>query len=119
MLEERKVTCVVCPIGCEITVKVKGKEILELSGYQCKRGTDYARAEVIEPKRVLTTTVRLENGHFLPVKTAEPIPKERIFDAIRELKDVEVKLPVKMGQVVHKNIVGSNVDVVATRSWVH
>ncbi len=117
MIKEHKVTCIVCPAGCEIIARVRKNSIIEIRGNRCKKGVDYARNEVIEPRRVLTTTVRLENGHFLPVKTAKPIPRELIFKAIKELKEVRVKVPVKMGEVVHQNVAGSNVDVVSTRSW--
>lgn len=67
--------------------------------------------------RVLTTTVRLEDGHLLPVKTARPIPKELLFEAVRELSGVRVKGPIEIGQVVYSNVAGTGVDVVATRSW--
>jgi len=117
MIREQKVTCIVCPAGCEIIARVKKNRIIEINGNRCKKGAEYARSEVVEPKRVLTTTVRLEDGRPLPVKTAEPIPRELMFKAIKELKEVRVKVPVKMGEVVHQNVGGSNVDVISTRSW--
>lgn len=115
--EKRTVTCIVCPSGCRINVEIEGGKIIEISGNQCKRGADYATTEVTQPMRVLTTTVRLENGRLLPVKTSRPIPKALLFDAIKELSGVVVKPPVKMGQVVYSNVAGTGVDVVATRSW--
>ncbi|TYP58847.1 DUF1667 domain-containing protein [Thermosediminibacter litoriperuensis] len=115
--EERTVTCIVCPSGCRIKVGIEGSEIVRISGNQCKRGADYARAEVTQPMRVLTTTVRLEDGRLLPVKTASPIPKVLLFDAVKELSGVRVKAPVKIGQVIYSNVAGTGVDVVTTRSW--
>lgn len=115
--EEKSVTCIVCPRGCRIKVSIKGGEIIRISGNLCKRGADYARSEVTQPMRVLTTTMRLEDGHLLPVKTARPIPKELLFEAVRELSGVRVKGPIEIGQVVYSNVAGTGVDVVATRSW--
>ena len=115
--EEKTVTCIICPRGCRVKVTIEGGEITRISGNLCRRGADYARAEVTQPMRVLTTTVRLEDGHLLPVKTARPIPKALIFEALKELSGVRVKTPVEIGQVVYSNVAGTGVDVVATRSW--
>ncbi|MDN5331071.1 MAG: hypothetical protein PWP45_296 [Tepidanaerobacteraceae bacterium] len=117
MVNEKTVTCIICPAGCRIRVSMQGGEIASIKGNLCKRGENYAKDEVTHPTRVLTTTVRLEDGRLLPVKTARPIPKALLFDAVKELSNVVVKVPVKIGQVVYSNVAGTGVDVVATRSW--
>ncbi|KYO65476.1 DUF1667 domain-containing protein [Thermovenabulum gondwanense] len=117
MLKEKTVTCIVCPTGCRIKVTFEDKKIKEIAGNQCKRGFDYAKEEVISPKRMLTTTVFLENGELLPVKTEKPIPKELLFKAMEELKNVRVKPPVRMGDVIKENIAGTGINIIASRSY--
>jgi len=116
-IEEKTVTCIVCPSGCVVRVVLKGGKIAGISGNMCRKGTDYAKTEVINPMRILTTTVRMEDNRLLPVKTERPLPKALIFDAMKELSHVRVKAPVKIGQVVYPNVADTGVNVVATRSW--
>lgn len=119
MIENKRVTCVICPKGCNIDVKLEDGKIVDITGYTCKRGLSYAKSEVTCPTRILTTTVNIKNEemHRLPVRTAEAIPKELIKKAVYESKDLVVKPPVKMGDVVKENIAGSGVDLIASRSW--
>lgn len=119
MIENRRIICVVCPKGCNIDVKLKDGEIVEISGYTCKRGLSYAKAEITCPTRILTTTVSIKNDkkHRLPVRTAEAIPKKLMKKAIYELKDFVAEPPVKMGDVLVENIAGSGIDVIASRTW--
>ena len=103
-MNERKLTCIGCPLGCMITVKTENGEIVELTGYTCKRGETYARQEVTNPARTVTTTVRVSGGKkkLVPVKTKGDIPKEKIFECLRELAKVEVEAPVEAGDVILK-----------------
>lgn len=119
MSDRKIVTCIVCPVGCRIEARIEGKSMVNLSGYRCKRGLQYARDEVVLPKRILTTTVRLksEGAHVLPVRTKDAIPKSKLMQAMWELKGVSVDGPIKMGDVILKNIAGTGVDVIASRSW--
>ncbi|HHW03643.1 MAG TPA: DUF1667 domain-containing protein [Thermoanaerobacterales bacterium] len=119
MSDKRNVTCIICPVGCRIEVELENEDILNLSGYRCKRGLQYAKDEVTSPKRILTTTVRLKarSAHVLPVRTRAPIPRSCMKDAMKELKSVFVCPPVKMGDVVLKDVAGTGVDVIASRSW--
>mgnify|MGYP000474406807 FL=1 len=113
-METRKLTCIVCPKGCQILVKLNNGEIVSIENYQCKRGINYAKNEVLDPRRTLTTTVKLSNGRVLPVRTKEPIPKKLMKEAMLETKDIVVEPPIKIGDVVIKNIAGTGVDLVAT-----
>lgn len=119
MSDKKNVTCIVCPVGCRIEVEVENGNILNLSGYRCTRGLQYAKDEVTSPKRILTTTVRLKarDAHVLPVRTRAPIPKSKLKEAMQELKSVSVAAPVKMGDVVLKDVAGTGVDVIASRNW--
>lgn len=114
---ERELICIVCPKGCHLKVDVDNKNV---TGNSCKRGFAYGLNEVISPTRVVTSTVRIEDitGCVLPVKTENAIPKEKIFDVMKEINKVEVKLPIKIGQVIIENILDTGVNIVATKSIV-
>lgn len=114
---ERKLTCIGCPLGCEVTVEIEENEIKSVTGNTCSRGEAYARKEVTSPTRIVTTTVRVEGG-VLPVvsvKTKEDIPKDRITDCVKALQKICVKAPVSIGDVVVSDVAGTGVDVVATK----
>lgn len=112
----KELICIVCPNGCHLTVD----DDLHVTGNTCKRGETYAIKETTHPTRVLTTTVRLKSSGLqrLPVKTREDIPKELLFDAMRELDRVEVKAPVHRGDVILENVCGTGVPVIACRDAV-
>lgn len=117
-MERRELTCIVCPNGCHLTVEIEDRKIVNITGYECKRGLKYAEDEIIMPKRMLTTTVKAEGGHLplVSVRTKEPIPKELLNEAILELSKISVKPPVNVGDVIVKNILDTGVDVIATRA---
>ncbi len=115
---ENTIVCVNCPRGCRVRVQSQNGEITNITGYQCDLGIDYAREEFKNPTRILPTTVRVKGGELelVPVKTARPIPKASIGEAMQELAGVRVQAPVKRGQVVVEDIAGTGIEVVATRS---
>ena len=110
----KKVTCIICPKGCRIDAKVKDGKIVSIENYDCKRGLEYAKNEVLDPRRILTTTLKLSGGRVLPVRTKDPIPKKLLKKAMYELKDVIITAPVKVGDIVAKNVVGTGIDLIAT-----
>lgn len=105
-------------MGCPVTVEMEGDEIVNVSGNTCPRGDAYARKEVTNPTRIVTSTVKVEGGlvEMISVKTKEDIPKDKIFDCVRALKGVTVKAPVHIGDVILADVAGTGVDVVATRN---
>lgn len=116
-MEKRDLVCVSCPIGCAITVELDDNgQVLSVTGNTCKRGDSYARQECTHPERMLTSTVKVEGGRLpvVPVKSAKPIPKELLFDCMTEINNVTVQAPVKIGDVVLENILGTGVNIVAT-----
>lgn len=118
MSEEKKVfRCIVCPTGCEITVENVDGEV-KISGFGCKRGEEYAKEEFSAPKRIITATMRVENGFLpiIPVRTEKPIPKESVFDIIKEISSVKVKAPIKVGDILIKNIHDLGINVIASRN---
>lgn len=115
---ERKLTCIGCPLGCEVTVELAGEEILSVTGNTCPRGEVYARKEVTSPTRIVTTTVRVEGG-MLPVvsvKTKSDIPKDKIMDCVRELQKITVKAPIQIGDIICEDVAGTGVSVEATKN---
>ncbi len=117
-MEEKKLTCIGCPMGCPLTVVMNGEEVVSVTGNTCKRGDIYARKEVTNPTRIVTSTVRVSGGSIdmVSVKTKEDIPKGRIFDCVKALKEVEVSAPVHIGDVILENVADTGVDIVATKN---
>ncbi len=113
----RKLTCIVCPKGCELTVTFGGAgEIEKIEGYTCKRGEEYARNECTHPVRTVTSTVKTESGRTIAVKTAAPIPKELVFEAMKEINAVRIPddKAMAIGDIIISDVCGTNVSVVAT-----
>ena len=110
--------CIGCPLGCPLTVEMEGSEVKAVSGNTCPRGDAYARKELTNPTRIVTSTVRVAGGRLamVSVKTASDIPKGKIFDCVKALKDVEVKAPVKIGDVIVENVAGTGVNLIATKN---
>ena len=102
-MEKRDLTCIGCPLGCQITVTMENGEVTDVKGNTCPRGDKYAREEVTNPTRVVTSIVKV-------------IPKGKIFDILDEIKPVVVKAPVKIGDVIVPNVAGTGVDVIATKN---
>ena len=116
-MEERKLTCIGCPMGCPLTVVMNGKEVVGVTGNTCKRGDVYARKEVTNPTRIVTSIVGVTGGHLdmVSVKTRNDIPKGKIFDCVQALKGVTVEAPVHIGDVIVSDVAGTGVDVIATK----
>ena len=110
--------CIGCPLGCPLTVEMEGSEVKAVSGNTCPRGDAYARKELTNPTRIVTSTVRVAGGKLamVSVKTASDIPKGKIFDCVKALKDVEVKAPVRIGDVIVENVAGTGVNIIATKN---
>lgn len=117
-MENIELTCIGCPMGCPLTVTMENGEVTSVTGNTCPRGAAYARKEVTAPTRIVTSTVRVTGGTLAMVscKTRSDIPKGKIFDVVRALKDVEVPAPVTIGQVLAENVAGTGVDIIATKN---
>jgi CxxC motif-containing protein len=118
-MNKEELICIVCPLGCHLIVEEDSNSPTgyKISGNQCKRGEQYAIKEKTNPTRILTSTVKVKNAHLnrLPVKTDGPVPKDKIFECMKEINKVEVTAPVKVGQIIINNILGTGVNVIATR----
>ena len=118
MTEEKEITCIVCPIGCKIWVEIDGKQIENLEGNQCKQGIDYAKHEALDPRRMLTTSVFVGDGEWplVSVKSSQPIPKEKVFQVLKEIRKTKIKAPIKSGQKILKNVANTDIDILATKT---
>ncbi|KRQ86286.1 hypothetical protein ABG79_01909 [Caloramator mitchellensis] len=110
----KNMTCINCPLGCQLEVEVDGE--IKVSGNKCKRGEEYAKNEITNPLRIITTTVKVEGGDrpLLSVKTDKEIPKSKIFDIMKEINKVKTKAPVEIGDIVIENVLGTGANIVAT-----
>lgn len=113
---EEKIICITCPKGCTLDVTRDGQTVLKVKG-GCKRGHEYVKRELTDPRRMVATTVRVRGGihPLLPVATSAPFPKPRIFELMAALRAVEVSAPVRAGDLVLRDALGAGVDVVASR----
>lgn len=116
-MEKRDLICIGCPMGCPLTVEIENAEVVSVSGNTCPRGDAYARKEVTNPTRIVTSTVMVEGGtvDMVSVKTKNDIPKDKIFECIKALKGIRVKAPVRIGDVILSDVAGTGVDIVATK----
>ncbi|MBE6607408.1 MAG: DUF1667 domain-containing protein [Ruminococcaceae bacterium] len=110
----RKITCIICPRGCEMTVDYEGKKVNSVKGNACPRGSVYAENEILSPVRTLTSTVLCEDGSVIAVKTDKPIPKELIFECMKEINKVRVQKSVSAPDIVIENILGTGANVIIT-----
>ncbi len=117
-MEIRNLTCIRCPMGCQIAVQIDRHDIVSVTGNACKRGDVYARKEVTDPTRIVTSTVKVVGGKadMVSVKTKEDIPRGKIFDCMRSLRGIEVEAPVYIGDVIVPDAAGTGVDIVATKN---
>lgn len=111
----KELICITCPKGCRLSVN---EQTLEVTGNACPRGVEYARKELTNPTRVLTTTVRLDGGALprLPVKSSRDVPKPMLREIVLALRQITVRSPVHCGDVLVHDILGTGADIVATRS---
>lgn len=130
----RSLTCIVCPIGCSLSVEEAANGDLLVSGNRCPRGAVYAQEEIRAPKRVVTATCKINKSgkgaaaksrthrqgildpRRVPVKSNLPCPREKIDELLADIYNTEVGTPVKSGDKVIPNWKGTGIDIVAVRS---
>lgn len=118
-MESKEIICIVCPMGCQLEISKDSCGIgYVVTGNACSRGEKYGIKELTNPTRVLTTTVKLKSNVLgrLPVRTDATISKEMIFACMKELDSVEAVAPVRVGDIIVKNILGTGVNIISTRS---
>jgi CxxC motif-containing protein len=112
-----RLTCILCPVGCELEVR-RTERGLDIQGNQCEKGIDFATEEVLYPKRNLATSVPVRGSETLlvSVRLSDGVPREMIFPILREIATLRPEIPVRRGQVLIADVLGTGVDVIATRT---
>ncbi len=113
----KNITCICCPIGCELQVNQTNEEFTVI-GNKCLRGKKYAHDEITHPKRIITSTIKIIGSNYpvISVKTTQPVPKEKIFTIMEILASLEVIAPIYIGDILLKNIANTTADIVATKT---
>jgi len=116
--EKKHFVCVVCPIGCEIDVVHDGSKIISTEGNKCEKSEEFVSQELIEPMRILTTTVRIEGSRWpvMPVRTDKSVPKRLFPRIMRQLRHVKLQAPVNMLDVVVGDVLRTGANIIATRT---
>ena len=117
-MTQRQLTCIGCPMGCQLTATIENGVVTTVTGNTCKRGDSYARKECVAPARTVTGTVRCTGGAapVVSVRTAGEVPKEKVFDVARALNTAVAHLPIHHGDVIIADVCGTGINVVATKS---
>ncbi len=113
-MEHKELTCIGCPMGCNLSVTIENEKIT-VTGNTCPKGAEYAKNEVTDPRRTITSTVGVNDGRTLSVKTNQEIPKNKIKDCMEALRGITVDAPIHIGDVIIKNVVNTGADIVATK----
>ncbi len=118
MKTKKELTCIGCPMGCLVSVELEDEAIGEISGNSCPHGKEYAVKELTHPERTVTSTIPVDGGdlRMVPVKTAHDIPKDKIFEAMAQVRKTRLRAPIKAGEAVIENIAGTGIDIIATRT---
>jgi len=117
MSDRHEIICIQCPMACRIELYTGDDGTIEkVTGFQCKEGKSYAPQEYQSPQRVLTSTVRTKGSKrpVLPVRSREPIPRSMIFECMEHIDNIIVQPPLKMGDVIVKDIMGTGIDILCT-----
>lgn len=109
--------CTSCPLGCRLEVDAIDGDVIEVRGNSCKRGVKYGKQEHTDPRRAVSTTVWLHGGpcERLPVRAAEPVPKDEVRAFVDALQGLVVEAPVPFGAVLLTDVAGTGIDLIATR----
>lgn len=114
-METKEMICIGCPLGCNLTVTIDNDDI-KVSGNTCPNGERYAKNEITNPVRIVTSTINVINGDRVSCKTKEAISKSKIFDCMEAIRKAKVSAPIKIGDVLIKNVANTGVDVIATKN---
>lgn len=109
--------CTGCPLGCRLEVDAVDDDVVEVRGFSCRKGERYGRQEHLDPRRPLSTTIWIEGAAIrrVPVRTAEPIPRDQVPAVVAALQGLRIAAPARRGEVVVADVLGTGVDVIVTR----
>ncbi len=113
---KREITCIGCPMGCQLSVEMADGKVVRVEGHTCPRGEAYARQECTAPERMIASLMTTEGSMPISVRTSRPIPKDAVCQCIAEIRATHPKLPVRIGDVLIQDVAGTGVPVIATRT---
>lgn len=109
----KELTCIVCPVGCQLEIETENDKVIKVTGNTCPRGVRYAETEITNPVRVITTTVRAKTGEIIPVKTDKAVKKSDIFACMEIINSIHPDIKdIDIGSVIYENILKSGANVV-------
>lgn len=113
---KKRLTCIECPVGCILDIEYNKSRVLSVKGNECSKGEKFAHDEIIDPRRVLTTTIGIESALFnrLPVRSRIDVPRDQVMDMIRQVKKIKAKVPVKAGDIIIKDFLESGIDIISS-----
>jgi len=116
--EKKHFVCVVCPIGCEIDIVHDGSKIISMEGNKCEKSEEFVRQELIEPMRILTTTVRIQGSKWpvIPVRTDKTVPKRLFPRIMRQMRRINLQAPVNILDVVVTDVLHTGANIITTRT---
>lgn len=114
----RVLVCIICPLGCELTAELEKNMVTNVAGFQCKKGKTYAINEILNPCRVLTTTMRTANPDFplLPVRSSDGVPKTMLIPCMEEIAKIQAPSKINLGEPVLKKLLGLDIDMISCRT---
>lgn len=117
---KKEMICILCPNGCNLAVffDEKNPNGFKVENALCPKGKEYAHNEIFSPRRTVTSSVLIEGGELplVSVKTDKPIPKDKIFDVMKEIKKLRVSAPIRSGEIILRNVAGTEANLVATKT---
>ena len=115
---KKTMTCIICPNGCELETEIENGKVVSVTGNLCPRGKAYALQEVESPKRTIASSVRIKNGTLplVSVRLNKAVDKDKIFEVMKEINSITLEAPVHVGDVVVKNILGTDSDLIITKN---
>ncbi len=114
----KEIVCIICPNGCRMNVILdEQNKVTEVNNALCRNGRTYAENEIQCPQRSLTSTIKVVGGAFplVSVRSSKPIPKEKIIEAAKLLRSIELTAPVEYHQIIIPDILGTGADIIATK----
>ena len=112
---KREMTCIVCPLGCSLSVEIEEGKVISVSGNTCPRGEKYAQNECTNPQRTVTSTVKCADGSVVAVKTDKTISKDKVFECMNIINNTVATLPIEVGDVILEDVFGANIVATARK----
>ncbi len=113
------IVCIVCPVSCPVDVEwTRDDGVLSLENHLCRLAREYVESELFDPRRMLTTSVPVDEGDWpsVSVKTNVPIPRDMMLEAMGEITGLRVKAPIRIGDIILPDVLGTGASIVATRN---